>query len=294
MSLSRCPFGMIDIIVANWNCVSNLIDMVQSVRANTHGAWRMFVHDNASEDGAAEWLSGQDDLGVTLGTENDGFSRATNFGVERSLEMGDSEWTVLMNNDITVPRHWDKIMLRRLRKDPRVKVCSPALLKTRGRHGPDDHFKRAIRTHGRDAMVRADWVGFSCAFIHKDIWREHGLLEWRGHRWHWDSDREFCMRLDRRRHIVAIYTGLGVRHWHGASRRYVHRRRAGERASQGIVWRMADEMYAETGRIDRWLLRDQIVDAQGHAPSMEEISHILSLWLDRMRVATKRLAGPLP
>lgn len=278
---------MIDIIVASWNCVSNLIDMVQSVRANTHGPWRMFVHDNASEDGAAEWLSEQDDLHVTLGTENAGFSRATNFGIVRSLEMGDSEWTVLMNNDVTVPLHWDKLMLRRLNGDPRVKVCSPALLKTRGRHGPEDHFKRAIRTHGVNAMVKADWVGFSCAFVHKDMWREYGLLKWHGRRWHWDSDREFCMRLKRRRHIVAIYTGLGVKHWHGASRRYVHRRRAGERASQGVVWRMADEMYAETGRIDKHLLRRRVVDAQGYAPSMEEMSYVLSLWLDRKRVETK-------
>ena len=279
---------MIDIVVANWNCVSNLIDMVQSVRNNTHGPWRMFVHDNASEDGAAEWLSEQDDLHVTLGDENLGFSKASNLGVERSLEKDNSEWTVLMNNDITVPWHWDKIMLRKLRKDRRVKVCSPSLLKTRGRQGPKDHFKRAIRMHGRNVMVKVGWVGFSCAFIHKDMWREYGLLQWQGRRWHWDSDREFCMRLDGRQNIVAIYTGLGVLHYHSASRQYVHRRRLGERASQGIVWRIADEMYAETGQVNKQLLRKQIVDAKGYAPSAKEISYILLLWLDRLRIAKRR------
>ncbi len=278
---------MIDIVVANWNCVNKLIDMVQSVRANTHGPWRMFVHDNASEDGGAEWLSGQDDLHVTLGADNVGFSRATNLGVTMSLERFDSEWTVLMNNDVVVPRHWDRIMLRRLGKDSRVKVCSPALLKTRGRHEPEDHFKRIIRRHGANAMVKADWVGFSCAFVHKDAWREYGPLEWRGHKWHWDSDREFCERLDRRRHIVAMYTGLSVLHYHSASRQYVHRRRAGDRASLGIIWKMADKMYAETGRVDKRLLRETILDAQGYAPTADEINHTLSLWLDRLRVAKR-------
>ena len=242
---------MIDIIVASWNCVDRLIDMVQSVRANTYGSWRMFVHDNASEDGAAEWLSEQADLHVTLADNNSGFSRSTNFGVKMSLEHGDSEWTVLMNNDVTVPHHWDKIILRKLWKDRRVQVCSPVLLKTRGRQTPEDRFKCAVGKHGVNAMVKADWVGFSCAFVHKNAWREYGPLEWQGARWHWDSDREFCGRLDRRRHFVAIYTGLSVLHYHSASRQYVHRRRAGERMSQGVVWNLADEMYAATGCINK-------------------------------------------
>ena len=285
---------MVDIIVASWNCVSRLIDMVSSVRANSRWPWRMFVVDNASEDGAAEWLSEQPDLHVTLNEENWGFSRATNMGVEQSLRRDDSEWTVLMNNDITVPRHWDKVMLNALAKRPRVKVCSPVLMKARGRHGHDweRHRQRAVAEHGENAMVRQEWVGFSCAFVHKDAWRAYGPLLTDKEHWHFGSDKEFCRRLAGSRWRVGLYTGLAVKHWHGASRQYVQRRRTGVRASQGVVWRLADEMYMSQGRIDAVGIRERIVQARGHAPSMKEIRHTLVLWLDRLRIARKRGEDP--
>jgi len=285
---------MIDIVVASWNCVDKLIDMVSSVRENSRWPWRMFVVDNASEDGAAEWLSEQPDLDITLNRENWGFSRATNMGIERSLMFGDSEWTVLINNDITVPRHWDKVMLDALAKRPRIKICSPVLMKTRGRRGADwEHYRRkAIAEHGSRAMVRQDWVGFSCAFVHKDAWRRHGPLLTDKEHWHFGSDEEFCRRLSGSRWRVAIYTGLAVKHWHGASRQYVQRRRTGVRASQGLVWLLADEMYISEGRVDATKIRGRILRAQGHAPSMGEIRFILTLWLDRVRISRKRGEDP--
>jgi glycosyltransferase involved in cell wall biosynthesis len=269
---------MIDIVVASWNCASRLIGMVDSVRANSRWPWRMFVVDNASEDGAAEWLAAQPDLRVTLSRENLGFSRATNAGVAESLlpQHGDAEWTVLMNNDVAVPRHWDKVMLNALAKRPRVRVCSPLLTKVRGRAGRPGHPLRA--------MLRREWVGFSCAFVHKDAWREYGPLRSDGGRWHFGSDREFCLRLAGGCWRVATYTGLAVEHWHGASRAYIRRRRQGKKASQGDVWAVADEMYAANGRVDAEEIGRML------RASMPEIRNILSLWLDRLRIERRRVS----
>ena len=277
---------MIDIVVASWNCVSRLIEMVDSVRANSRWPWRMFVVDNASEDGAAEWLSAQPDLRVTLSRENLGFSRATNAGVAESLlpRHGDAEWTVLMNNDVVVSRHWDKVMLNALAKRPRVRVCSPILAKARGRAG---------RAQRQRAMLRCEWVGFSCAFVHKDAWREYGLLRTDEGCWHFGSDREFCLRLSGGRWRVATYAGLAVRHWHGASRTYMQRRRQGERASQGEAWAIADEMYAARGRVSAEEIRTRLL-AQGGAPSIAETRDILRLWLDKLRITRRRLVRSLP
>lgn len=273
---------MIDIVVASWNCVSRLIEMVNSVRANSRWPWRMFVVDNASEDGAAEWLAAQSDLRITLSSENLGFSQATNAGVAESLlpQHEDAQWTVLMNNDITVPRHWDKVMLNALAKRPRIKVCSPLLTKGRGRPSRTRHPLRA--------MLRCEWIGFSCAFVHKDAWREYGPLRTDEGHWHFGSDREFCLRLSGGRWRVATYTGLTVRHWHGASRTYLQRRRQGERASQGEVWAIANEMYAARSRVSADEIRTRLLAAQGHAPSMPEIRRILGLWLDRLRIERRR------
>jgi hypothetical protein len=137
-------------------------------------------------------------------------------------------------------------------------------------------------------MLRREWVGFSCAFVHKDAWREYGPLRSDGGSWHFGSDKEFCLRLAGGRWRVAIYTGLAVEHWHGASRAYVRRRRRGEALSQGKVWAAADEMYAARGRVDAEEIRRLLA---GDAPNMPEMCSILSLWLDRLRIARRRACG---
>ena len=284
---------MIDIVMASWNCVNKLIETVDSVRQNTEGPWRMFVQDNDSEDGAAEWLANQTDLHVTFNKTNHGFSFATNQGVQRSLEHDDSYWTVLMNNDIIVPPRWDTIMFGALSRDPRLKICSPLLLKTRGSGKQHRQWRKMVRQHGHDAICRVKppgWVGFSCTFVHKDAWRECGLLRYDGNYWHWNSDKEFCNRVHKAkpRWRTAIYTGLGVSHWHSASRAYVHQRRAGNRASNGIVWRIADEMYGEFNRINTKKLRELVRAEQGTVPTVEETNRILYLWLEKRRAAKRK------
>ena len=284
---------MIDIVMASWNCVNKLIEAVTSVRRNTEGPWRMFVQDNDSEDGAAEWLAKQTDLHVTFNKENHGFSRATNQGVLYSLEHDDSYWTVLMNNDIIVPPRWDTIMINALSRDPRVKICSPILLKSRGRSKHNRQWRKAMLRYGRNAMHRVnppDWIGFSCVFVHKDAWRECGLLRYDGDYWHWNSDKEFCRRIHaaRPRWRIATYAGLGVSHWHSASRAYAHRRRAGERASNGIVWRIADEMYGEFKRINTKKLREMVREEQGTVPTAEETNRILYMWLEKRRAEKRK------
>lgn len=270
--------------------MDHIIDAVKSVRANTRDPWRMIVQENCSEDGAAEWLAAQDDLLVTFNRSNLGFSRAINQGVDLSLKNTDSEWTVLMNNDITVPFAWDRIMLRALARKPRVKICSPTLCKTRGRRSPEEYFKKAVRQHGSNAMVQCDWVGFSCVFVHKDAWRRCGRMRFDGEFWHWGSDREFCRRVRAysRRWRVCTYTGLGVNHWHSASRAYVQRRRAGRRAAHGIVWRLAEEIYSETGSVRAQDVRERLLTLRNTAPSIREIQYVLLLWLDAKRQIRRR------
>lgn len=42
---------MLDIIIPSYNCVEKLAAAVESVRVGTKRGWKMFVIDNASEDG---------------------------------------------------------------------------------------------------------------------------------------------------------------------------------------------------------------------------------------------------
>lgn len=211
---------MVDIIVASYNCREKLIDMVESVRRNTRRGWRMFVVDNASGDGAKEWLLRQDDLRVYLNMVNAGFSKATNQGIRLSMRESHAAWTVLVNNDITVPENWDGIMLDALAVETDVRVCSPILLRTRGKRSPETQMAHKRSEWGGDVMRTAGWVGFSCVFIHKLAWQRYGFLRSDREYWHWGSDEEFCLRVRRGRDNwrVCYYTGLGVLHYHSASR----------------------------------------------------------------------------
>lgn len=225
---------VIDIVIPSFNCADKLLAAVESIRRGTRLGWRAFVVDNASEDGAREWLLRQPDLEVVCNETNVGFSRATNQGVAMSMRNPASEWTVLMNNDIVVPRDWDKTMLSALRRrrNRGVRVCSPLLFKPRGRHEPRDQVRRALTRWGRNAMVDVEWLGFCCTFVHKTVWQRYGLLRDDRRFWHWGSDKEFCRRLaapygcDGWR--VCYYTGLGVLHFHSAARKYAAARRAAQ------------------------------------------------------------------
>lgn len=223
---------MLDIIIPSYNCAEKLAAAVESVRVGTKRGWKMFVIDNASEDGAREWLMEQGDLCTTFNDTNEGFSRATNQGIRLSMRNPCSEWTVLMNNDILVPDAWDLTMLNVLAKCPKVKICSPLLLKPRGRHTPRDQIKRAHSEWGPNRMKDVDWLGLSCAFVHKKVWQRYGLLRDDRRYWHWGSDADLCRRLLVRGQDgwrVCYYTGLGVMHFHSAARKYL----ADKRRKQG-------------------------------------------------------------
>jgi len=221
---------VIDIIIPSFNCLDKLMAAIQSVRSGTKLGWRAFVIDNASEDGAREWLLAHHALDVILNETNAGFSKATNQGIGMSMRNPASEWTVLMNNDVVVPDGWDEIMLDILDKKPSVGICSPLLLKPRGRLTPKTQARRALRKWGRHRMVDVDWLGLSCGFVHKRMWQRYGLLRDDRKFWHWGSDTEFCKRVLRggeRR--VCYFTGMGVLHFHSASKIYISKRREQQR-----------------------------------------------------------------
>jgi GT2 family glycosyltransferase len=283
----------LDIIVPSWNCKDKLIAMVESVRRYTTIPWRMFIHDNASEDGAKEWLleqAPQDSrLSVTTHPQNLGFSAATNLGIQQSLAQPDSYWTILMNNDIVVTEDWDTRMLDALRRRPRVKAASPVLVRMRGkqhnRHNRGIHWQwdRVIGRWGKNSMVRSDWIGFSCAWIAKDVWRRYGLLRSDGEFWHYGSDEEFCRRI-RGSWRVGIYTGVAVWHFHGASRATVHsmrgKRKATERAKRTLIWKLADKLHL-AGNMS---LETLMVELGDGAPPIEEVRQLVRLWLHERKL----------
>jgi len=93
------------IIIASHNAKYLMQENIDSIRQTlVKGSYHIYVIDNASNDGIAEWLVDQeknfDDINVTCNNENVGFPKACNQGVKMAIDNGDFESDIfLLNND---------------------------------------------------------------------------------------------------------------------------------------------------------------------------------------------------
>ncbi len=97
----KCEVHPASIVVLSYNIVDILKGCIESIRANNpESAYELVVVDNASTDGAAEWLKEQKDIVLTCNTENKGFARGCNQGIKMASPDND---IMLLNNDTIVP-----------------------------------------------------------------------------------------------------------------------------------------------------------------------------------------------
>lgn len=87
----------IDIVIPNWNGRKMLEICLASLSVQTYSRFRVFVVDNGSTDGSADFVKTHyPDVELIALSENKGFSPAVNIGIEA----GDNDWVLLLNNDI--------------------------------------------------------------------------------------------------------------------------------------------------------------------------------------------------
>ena len=89
------------IIIVSYNCKYLMQKNIESIR-NTliPGTYSIYVTDNGSTDGVAEWLEEQADVALIKNSENLGFAPACNQGVKAAWEAGDTDADIfLLNND---------------------------------------------------------------------------------------------------------------------------------------------------------------------------------------------------
>lgn len=87
-------------VIVSWNNKDIMEDCVRSIRRNTHDKAReIVVVDNASTDGITAWLEGQLDIKLIKNSENLGFGKGCNQGLEASSKEND---IFFLNNDTIV------------------------------------------------------------------------------------------------------------------------------------------------------------------------------------------------
>ncbi len=96
---------IIDIVIPTYNGLENLKMVLESLKSQSYRDYRVIVVDNASTDGSADFVNQTyPEYTVVRNPENHGFARAVNAGIDCSLGMADSEYVLLLNNDIELDK----------------------------------------------------------------------------------------------------------------------------------------------------------------------------------------------
>lgn len=92
------------IVVLTYNNLEYTKLCIESIRAYTDpGTYEMIVVDNASKDDTVSWLKEQTDIKLILNSENQGFPKGCNQGIEIADQDND---ILLLNNDTIVTPRW--------------------------------------------------------------------------------------------------------------------------------------------------------------------------------------------
>ncbi len=110
------------IVILTINQLEYTQQCLDSIRQFTSpGTYEIIIVDNASNDGTQDWLVKQSDLKVVLNSENFGFPKGCNQGIE--IATGDA--VLLLNNDTVVTKGWLNNLLACLQSDESVGAVGP-------------------------------------------------------------------------------------------------------------------------------------------------------------------------
>jgi GT2 family glycosyltransferase len=156
--------GSLAIVIVTWN---NRDDIVRCLRSlgSVPREWRVWVFDNASQDGTPDVVRNQfPEVTVTASDENVGFARANNEVIAQTS----SEYVLLLNPDTVVSRGAIEAALDELRSRPDVGILTVRL------HNPDGSLQPSCFRFHTPWMNLVQFSGIYRFLPHR--WRARHLL----------------------------------------------------------------------------------------------------------------------
>ena len=224
------------IVVLNWNGIGFLRKFLGTlVRNSSSGGTVIYVADNGSMDGSAEWIEGNfGAVKVIRLNENFGFAG----GYNKALEQIDAKYYVLINSDIEVTENWLEPLTGFMEKNPDAASCQPKILS----YNKKDHFEYAgaaggfIDKYGYPFcrgrvfdITEADkgqyeteadifWSSGACMIVRSEAWKKCGGFDadFFAHM----EEIDLCWRFHRTGYRVCYIPGSIVYHVGGGSLPY--------------------------------------------------------------------------
>jgi len=142
---------------------------IESLRASNFNMSRLVVVDNASSDDTVEYLESQNDIKIIKNKDNMGCGVAWNQGIMHFQ----SEWTVIMNNDILVSRNWiENLIDQTIEKG--LLVSSPSMIEGDLNYNVYDTL--AENESKAFDYYRKNSAHAVCLLVHKSVWKAVGLF----------------------------------------------------------------------------------------------------------------------
>jgi GT2 family glycosyltransferase len=230
----------IDIVIVNFNSTDHLLRCLASIYDSPIGiSAKIFVQDNASEDGVDRVLSMFPKVLLTKNSSNMGFSRAVNKG----LRQGSAPYILLLNPDSLIEGSFFEEIFHYMEEKPEVGVLGPKILNPDGsvqgsarafpnfftglfgrssllsRWFPNNLFtRRNVLTGGElkgISPVEVDWVSGACMVVRRKAVEAVGLMDEQFFMY-WE-DADWCARMRRKGWKVIYFPEPRVLHYVGAS-----------------------------------------------------------------------------
>ena len=231
--------SLFDIIIVNYNSTDYLLRCLRSVYNSLQELpGKVFVQDNASEDGVDRVKAEFPQAILSKNSYNMGFARAIN----NALKQSDSPYIVLLNPDTYVMDGFFEPLLRYMEEHPDVGIVGPKILNHDGsvqgsartfptpltglfgrsslltRFFPNNPFTRAniltTRSDGKTPM-EVDWVSGACMVVRRKTVDDVGLLDERFFMY-WE-DADWCRRMRNKAGKVVYFPQTSVVHYVGVS-----------------------------------------------------------------------------
>lgn len=114
------------VIVLNYNGREFLDDCLTSLQFQSYNDYKVYVVDNASTDGSAEFIESKfSGVKVIKAAENFGTAEGSNFGVRNT----EGEYIILLSNDVRVDKYCVENLIKTMEGDLKIGICSSKLLK---------------------------------------------------------------------------------------------------------------------------------------------------------------------
>lgn len=121
----------VTIIIVSWNALPLLKKCFPSVAASSYPRLEVVVADNASTDGSSDWLGTHfPGVRVIRHPDNWRFARGNN----EAISLTQSDYVVLLNNDVEVPPGWLDPLVAEMERDPSIAAVQPKLLQFEARN----------------------------------------------------------------------------------------------------------------------------------------------------------------